>query len=281
MKITSVTVTLKQTHSLPGYANVAPQVAYTAELEDDEDVAGVVEELRAWARLDVQEEIDQAREDLLIPAFYSRDARYDVRTLRRGPLVYVLPHACPLGSLEPLLRNASLYLHGDSITTTGHRHRVALRIAEQVAADGGSRSDREVVDWSRLREPLDTVFWQDMAARGMWAVVRVRRTQYVEGWGSANSVNYLVGPAVVFERRPDLWPELRFEQPEELDEAALEVSENGRVYEVADFDEVYTALVAIEAEFVALCKRLTEAVAGAPDTQGVEEDWYDEDEEAA
>lgn len=94
MNITSVTVGWQQTQSLPEYSNIKPSVIFTAQLGEEDDLAGVVFELRTMAKEFVEAQIDDALEANERPAKYSLEARYDVYVCSQltPRLTAIVPH---------------------------------------------------------------------------------------------------------------------------------------------------------------------------------------------
>jgi len=71
MKITTITIGLSRTVSLPGYENVKPSISFTAEPGPDDNQAKIVNELNILCQLYVNEQIDEALEGAdQSPRFY-------------------------------------------------------------------------------------------------------------------------------------------------------------------------------------------------------------------
>lgn len=91
MKITSVSIGLRRTESLPGYSNVAPSINLTAEVEEGEEWLDVRDYLMSVVKLHVEKEIDDALEDAGQPPKYYQGMRFTLLRWNNLDLYVIVP----------------------------------------------------------------------------------------------------------------------------------------------------------------------------------------------
>lgn len=149
MGVTSITVGWTETVSLGNYNNAKPTLTRTVAIGPGEDAAV----LEAWHRADVkrivQEEADAALEAHNIPARYSSDPRFDVRSLTYGSTRYLIitPQGVPFGDKHTDAHQTWVAAHGYRIA---HARRFAVETYE-----GGTVFDCADGDFSALIPILD------------------------------------------------------------------------------------------------------------------------------
>jgi len=166
MKITTVSVGLRRTESLPGYSNVSPSINFTAEVEENEIWSEVEAQLSELCQDYVENKIDQALETVGQPAKFYAGPRYTLLHWRTLNLLVIAPdeEAAKVDTFPGTWGTYGAHFYGDDIPCYGGHRLETLR---KLAADL-EKANRPIV------EPQDFIFdWAWAYIDDKWAALEI------------------------------------------------------------------------------------------------------------
>jgi hypothetical protein len=166
VKITSVSVGLRRTESLPGYSNVAPSINLTAEVEEGEEWLEVKEQLTRTVNVYVETQIDDALEAAGQPPKYYQGPRFTLLRWKNLDLYVIVPDQEV--QLDDLPGEWRIYGHLYDKDAPVYEHQ-RLEVLRRMAAEIEGCSALEI-PWSKYDTLADWA-WDYIADR--WVAVDV------------------------------------------------------------------------------------------------------------
>jgi len=179
MNITSVTVGLTRTESLPGYSNIRPSLSLTAQIEPGEDWAytraQLADEVKAWIENYVDIELEKAGQ----PAKFSPDPRYTLIYWRQADTVHIIPRETKLDGLPG---DWSVYKGVTDAIYAGHRLEALCSMIDKLGLPSYSEFDsaNALLEWAYTYLDLPIT----------WSIVLIHASVDDENW-------YFLGRAIL------------------------------------------------------------------------------------
>jgi hypothetical protein len=161
MKITTVTVGLRKTESLPEYRNVAPSLTLTAEVEPGDDWPQVEQRLKSDVEAHIEAWIDDELEKAGQPAKFSLEPRYDLWHWTSAGMLIILP----AGEATDYLPGHWWIYSDDDFVGRGHR----LLALKRATIESGLEKFGEYSSAITLH----AMVWQYLTRADVWSIVGI------------------------------------------------------------------------------------------------------------